>query len=59
MTNLLPHPDPAAAALSRGRTLTRVLPNGFTVLVEPFRPDGNRPARPARRKRKAAPQSAN
>lgn len=35
MTNLLPHPDPAAAALARGRTLTRILPNGFTVLVEP------------------------
>ena len=37
MPNLLPHPDPAAAALTRGRTLTRVLPNGFTVLVEPDR----------------------
>ena len=35
MQNFLPHPDPAAAALARGRTLTRVLPNGFTVLVEP------------------------
>lgn len=35
MQNFLPHPDPAAAALVRGRTLTRVLPNGFTVLVEP------------------------
>lgn len=27
--------EPAAAALARGRTQTRVLPNGFTVLVEP------------------------
>ena len=36
MQNLLPHPDDtAAAALARGRTQTRVLPNGFTVLVEP------------------------
>ncbi len=35
MQNFLPHPDPAAAALVRGRTLTRVLPNGCTVLVEP------------------------
>ena len=35
MQNLLPHPDPAAAALARGHTRTRVLPNGFTVLVEP------------------------
>ncbi|MFZ9932000.1 MAG: M16 family metallopeptidase [Chthoniobacterales bacterium] len=35
MQHLLPDPDPAAAALVRGRTLTRVLPNGFTVLVEP------------------------
>jgi zinc protease len=35
MQNFLPHPDPAAAALVRGRTQTRVLPNGFTVLVEP------------------------
>ena len=35
MQNFLPHPDPAAAALVRGRTQTRVLPNGFTALVEP------------------------
>ena len=35
MQNFLPHPDPAAAALARGRTQTRVLPNGFNVLVEP------------------------
>ncbi len=35
MQNLLPQSDPAAAALVRGRTQTRVLPNGFTVLVEP------------------------
>ena len=35
MQNFLPQTDPAAAALVRGRTLTRVLPNGFTVLVEP------------------------
>ena len=35
MQNFLPNSDPAAAALARGRTLTRVLPNGFTVLVEP------------------------
>ena len=35
MQHFLPTPDPAAAALVRGRTLTRVLPNGFTVLVEP------------------------
>jgi len=34
MENLLPHPDPAAAAMARGQTRTRVLPNGFTVLVE-------------------------
>lgn len=33
MPNFLPHTDPAAA-LARGRTQTRVLPNGFTVLVE-------------------------
>jgi uncharacterized repeat protein (TIGR04138 family) len=36
--------------------------NGFSfeeAFLEPFRPDGNRPARPARRQRKAAPQSAN
>jgi len=35
MPAFLPTPDPAAAALARGHTLTRVLPNGFTVLVEP------------------------
>ena len=35
MQNFLPDSDPAAAALARGRTLSRVLPNGFTVLVEP------------------------
>ncbi len=35
MPDFLPQPDPAAAALSRGKTQTRVLPNGFTVLVEP------------------------
>ena len=35
MQTFLPHPDPAAAALARGRTQTRVLPNGFNVLVEP------------------------
>jgi zinc protease len=35
MSDSLPHPDPTTAALVRGRTLTRVLPNGFTVLVEP------------------------
>ncbi len=35
MQNFLSSPDPAATALTRGRTLTRVLPNGFTVLVEP------------------------
>ncbi|MGA0848437.1 MAG: M16 family metallopeptidase, partial [Chthoniobacterales bacterium] len=35
MPDFLPQPDPAAAALSRGNTQTRVLPNGFTVLVEP------------------------
>lgn len=35
MPDLLPHPDPAATALARGNTRTRVLPNGFTVLVEP------------------------
>ena len=35
MPELLPTPDPAASALARGHTLTRVLPNGFTVLVEP------------------------
>lgn len=35
MHNLLPDTDPAAAALVCGRTRTRVLPNGFTVLVEP------------------------
>lgn len=35
MPNLLPQPDPVTAALSRGRTRTRVLPNGFTILVEP------------------------
>jgi len=35
MPDFLPQPDPAAAALSRGHTQTRVLPNGFTVLVEP------------------------
>ena len=35
MQNFLPQPDQAAAALARGRTLTRVLPNGFTILVEP------------------------
>jgi zinc protease len=34
MPDFLPHPDPVAAALARGRTQTRVLPNGFTVLVE-------------------------
>ena len=33
MPNLVPATDPAAA-LSRGQTQTRVLPNGFTVLVE-------------------------
>jgi zinc protease len=35
MPDFLPQTDPAAAALSRGKTQTRVLPNGFTVLVEP------------------------
>ena len=35
MPNFLPNSDPATAALARGRTLTRVLPNGFTILVEP------------------------
>jgi zinc protease len=35
MPEFLPTPDPAASALARGHTLTRVLPNGFTVLVEP------------------------
>ena len=35
MPDFLPQPDPAAAALSRGNTQSRVLPNGFTVLVEP------------------------
>ncbi len=35
MQNFPPHPDPAAAALARGRTQTRVLANGFNVLVEP------------------------
>jgi zinc protease len=35
MPEFLPAPDPAASALARGHTLTRVLPNGFTVLVEP------------------------
>lgn len=35
MPELLPTPDAAASALARGHTLTRVLPNGFTVLVEP------------------------
>jgi len=34
MQNLSPHPN-TAAALARGNTLVRVLPNGFTVLVEP------------------------
>ena len=34
MPNLLPHSDPATAALVRGRTRTRTLANGFTVLVE-------------------------
>lgn len=35
MPEFLPTPDPAASALTRGQTMTRVLPNGFTVLVEP------------------------
>jgi zinc protease len=35
MQNLHPQSDPVTAALSRGRTRTRVLPNGFTILVEP------------------------
>ena len=35
MPEFLPTPDPAASALTRGHTITRVLPNGFTVLVEP------------------------
>lgn len=35
MPDFLPQPDPVAAALPRGHTQTRVLPNGFTVLVEP------------------------
>ncbi|MEY4299333.1 MAG: hypothetical protein RIR25_569 [Verrucomicrobiota bacterium] len=35
MQNLLPHPDTTSAALVRGHTQVRVLPNGFTVLVEP------------------------
>ncbi len=35
MQHFLPQSETAAAALTRGRTLTRVLPNGFTVLVEP------------------------
>ena len=35
MQHFLPQSETAAAALARGRTLTRVLPNGFTVLVEP------------------------
>ncbi len=34
MQNYLPQSEPAAAALARGRTQTRVLPNGLTVLVE-------------------------
>jgi len=34
MPNLLSSPDPATA-LARGQTQVRVLPNGFTVLVEP------------------------
>jgi zinc protease len=33
MPNLVPAPDPATA-LARGQTQVRVLPNGFTVLVE-------------------------
>ena len=37
MPDFLTQPDPVAAALARGRTVTRVLPNGFTVLVEPDR----------------------
>jgi len=35
MQHFLSQSEPAAAALARGRTQTRVLPNGFTVLVEP------------------------
>ena len=35
MQNFLAQSDPVAAALARGRTQSRVLPNGFTVLVEP------------------------
>ncbi|MEI7865754.1 MAG: insulinase family protein, partial [Chthoniobacterales bacterium] len=34
MHNLTPNSN-TAAALARGNTLVRVLPNGFTVLVEP------------------------
>ena len=35
MPNRLPHPEFPASALAGGRVQTRVLPNGFTVLVEP------------------------
>ncbi|MBJ7391728.1 MAG: insulinase family protein, partial [Chthoniobacterales bacterium] len=35
MPEFLPAPDQAAAALARGQTITRVFPNGFTMLVEP------------------------
>lgn len=35
MQNYLPQTESAAVALARSRTQTRVLPNGFTVLVEP------------------------
>lgn len=35
MSNYLPHPEFPASAFARGRVLTRVLPNGFTVLAEP------------------------
>jgi zinc protease len=35
MQHFLPQSETAAAALASGRTLTRMLPNGLTVLVEP------------------------
>ena len=34
MQTYLPQSEPAASAMARGRTRTRVLPNGLTILVE-------------------------